>query len=71
MPKSSKRRMRRCCRDKRAFDTLEEAKRAAAGMAYRKAKKGIPIVTHLRAYGCPCGKFHYGKTKQIDWDRVR
>lgn len=43
---------------------------AAAGLAFRQAKRGSPVVSFLRAYGCPCGSFHYGKTRDINWDLV-
>lgn len=68
--KSSKARMRKCCNGKRRFDTIEQAKAAAAALAHDKSRKGDPIVTHLRAYGCACGGFHFGRTRSIDWDRV-
>lgn len=70
MSKPNKRRMRKCHDGKVPFDTLEQAKAAAAGMARRKAARGNPIVTHLRAYGCACGKFHFGRTREINWDLV-
>jgi hypothetical protein len=63
MPKS---RMRKCHDGKVAFDTLEQAKAAASGMARRKATQGNPVVTYLRAYG----KFHFGRTREINWDLV-
>lgn len=62
--------MMRCKGKKAAFDSMDAAKKAAASMANRKAKKGNPIVSFLRAYGCSCGKFHYGSSRQIDWSRV-
>jgi len=64
-------RMKRCHEGKQRFDTLKQAQAAASSMADRKAKQGNQIVTWLRAYGCPCGGFHFGKTKDIDWSRVR
>jgi hypothetical protein len=64
-------RLRRCHDGKRPYASLAEAKAAAWGMAERKLKKGEPIVTYLRAYGCPCGRFHIGKTRDINWDLVR
>lgn len=70
MTKPSKARMRRCHDGKRAFDTIEQAKAAAAALARNMERKGQPIVTHLRAYGCACGKFHFGRTRDIDWQRV-
>jgi hypothetical protein len=65
------RRMRKCHNGKRAFPTLDAARAAAADMARRKEKQGSPIVTYLRAYGCACGQFHFGKTRDIDWSRVK
>lgn len=56
---------------KRAFPTLEAAQRAAAALAANRARKGQTIVSFLRAYGCHCGQFHFGRTKAIDWSRVR
>ena len=66
----NKKRMRRCHDGKRTYPTLKDAQRAAAEMAKRKAKQGNPIVTFLRAYGCPCGKFHVGSSRDIDWALV-
>jgi hypothetical protein len=63
--------MSRCHDGKHSFPTLQAAQAAAAGMAKRKEKQGHAIVTFLRAYACHCGKFHYGKTREIDWSRVK
>lgn len=63
--------MRRCHEGKRRFSTLREAQAAAAGMAKRKDKQGNTIVTFLRAYGCACGGYHFGKTKEINWALVK
>lgn len=63
-------RMRKC-HGKRRFGSLREAQAAAATMAARKAKQGNPIVSFLRAYGCACGGFHFGKTRDIDWSKVK
>lgn len=63
--KISKRVDRKKCGNKRKYNTIEEAQKAAA--IFAKKKK---IITMMRAYGCHCGKFHFGKTKQIDWRRV-
>lgn len=71
MPKPTRRRMRRCHEGKQAFPTLQAAQVAAASMARRKDKQGNTIVTFLRAYGCPCGKYHFGKTRDIDWSLVK
>ena len=71
MPKPSARRMRKCHAGKQAFPTLEAAKAAAAEMARRKDRQGSTIVTFLRAYGCACGQFHFGKTRDIDWSKVK
>lgn len=69
--KPSLRQQRRGHDGKVGYDTLEQAQRAAWLLADRKARQGNPVVTFLRAYGCPCGKFHFGKTKQIDWSKVK
>lgn len=71
MPKPPARRMRKCHDLKNTFPTLEAAKYAAAMMAKREDKQGNTVVTFLRAYGCPCGKYHFGKTKDIDWSKVK
>lgn len=63
--------MKKCRSGKQSFGTLKEAQAAAAHLAYRRDKQGAPIVTFLRAYGCECGKFHFGKTKDIDWSKVK
>lgn len=62
---------RRACDGKRRFGTLGEAQRAAAEMVARKDRQGLTIVTWLRAYGCRCGGFHFGRTRQINWDVIR
>lgn len=71
MPEPRRQRMRKCHEGKQAYPTLQAAQAAAAGMARRKDKQGNTIVTFLRAYGCPCGKFHFGKTREIDWSQVK
>lgn len=58
------------CAGKVAYPTLQAAQIAAAKMCKDKAKKGNAVVTFMRAYGCHCGKFHYGRTRQIDWSQV-
>lgn len=71
MPKQHTRKMKNCHDGKQAFSTLQAAQAAAAAMARRKDKQGKTIVTFLRAYGCPCGKYHFGKTGDIDWSKVK
>lgn len=71
MPKPTQRRMRKCCNGKRKFPTMHDAQMAAASMARRKDKQGNTIVTFMRAYGCPCGSFHFGRTRDIDWSKVK
>jgi len=63
--------MRRCHEGKQRFATLEQAQAAAAALVRRRAEQGQPIVTWLRAYGCACGGFHFGRTHQINWDLIR
>ncbi len=70
MEKAKSRRMKKSHDGKRSFPTLEAAQAAAKALARLLDKKGIPIVTFLRAYGCQCGNFHFGKTKEIDWSKV-
>lgn len=67
----NRKRMSKCHDGKQAYPTLEAAQAAAAIMAHRKARHGNPIVTFLRAYECACGKFHFGKTKDIDWSQIK
>lgn len=69
--RSSKARMRKCHDGKQRYQTLKDAQAAAALMAARRAKQGSPIVSFLRAYGCACGGFHFGKTRDIDWSKVK
>ena len=64
-------RRQRCHDGKRAYDTLAQAQAAAAHMAHRKDRQGNTIVTFLRAYACHCGRFHFGRTRDIDWSRVK
>lgn len=71
MPRSTKRRMRKCHDGKRAYATMKEAQAAAHGMLHRLAKRGDPMVTFMRAYGCACGKWHIGKTRDINWQLVK
>lgn len=66
IPKKNKR-----CDGKVAYPTLKAAQAAAASMCARKSKQGSPVVTFLRAYGCACGRFHYGRTRDIDWSKVK
>lgn len=66
----SKRRLRKCCEGKQRFETLKDAQGAMHGMKRRKEKNGTAIVTVMRAYGCACGGFHFGRTRGIDWELV-
>lgn len=61
----------RGCAAKRRYATQQEAQRAAAALAARREKQGAPVVTHLQAYRCRCGAWHFGSTGRIDWARVR
>ena len=70
MSRSKPKQLQRRCAGKRSFDTLDQAKAAAAGLAWRLEKQGNPKVTFLRAYGCHCGRFHFGNSKVIDWAKV-
>jgi len=49
-----------------SYPTLQAAQAAAAGFARRAS-----IVTFLRAYRCSCGQHHVGRTKTIDWSKVK
>ena len=60
----------RRCGNKRGYTTLDQARAAAARLAARRASQGNPVVSFLRAYGCSCGKYHFGSSRQIDWDRL-
>lgn len=60
-----------CPTGKVGYETFDLARAAAAAMADRKAKQGNPIVSFINAYGCACGKYHIGKTNNIDWSRVK
>lgn len=66
MPKKDKK-----CGGKAGYPTLQAAQAAAAAMCRKKAKQGTPVVTFLRAYGCHCGRFHYGGTREIDWSKIK
>jgi len=68
---SKKNRKRHAHENKRAYDTIEEAKRALGSWLAKRRKEGKPIVTMMRAYGCHCGKFHIGSTREINWDLVK
>lgn len=63
--KISKRHNSKKCGSKVKYPTLEAAKVGAA--IFGKKKK---IITVLRAYGCHCGSFHFGRTKEIDWSKL-
>lgn len=60
----------RRCGTKRGYTTLDQARAAAARLAAARARQGNPVVSFLQAYGCSCGKYHFGSTRQIDWGRV-
>ncbi len=68
MAKTKKR--NKACDGKVRFNSLKEAQDSLYGMKRRKDKQGKQIVSVLRAYGCSCGGFHYGKTGKIDWSKV-
>lgn len=70
MAKSQKRSRKRCDGKKQSFDTREAASAALNGMLRNKAKRGKVVVGVLRVYGCSCGRFHYGSTKDIIWGLV-
>ena len=61
----------KCPTGKKPYPTLQAAKAAAAQLADKRANQGVPIVSFLRAYGCACGKFHFGSSRVIDWDRLK
>ena len=58
--------MKKRCARKMSYPTLQAAQAAAAGFARRAS-----IVTFLRAYRCSCGQHHVGRTKTIDWSKVK
>ena len=68
MATSSKNKKHACSTGKRPYDSLQEAQTAAIVIVKSKAKGKNPIVSHMRAYACACGKFHIGRTKGINWD---
>lgn len=70
MGRSKRRARERSCRGKRRFATMKEARAAAASLARRRAQQGNTIVAYLRAYGCACGGFHFGSTRDLDWSLV-
>lgn len=61
----------RHCAGKHGYETLEAARAAAFHLARRKQEVGEPIASYLRAYKCSCGKFHFGKTRGINWEAVK
>lgn len=67
---NKKKRMKKCHDGKQSFDTLELAQQAVHSLVRAKARKGDTVVTFLRAYCCPCGKFHFGRTHEINWGAV-
>lgn len=70
MPGPKKSRMRRCHDGKKRYESHAEATAAMLGMINRKRAKGDAVVTFLRVYGCACGGFHFGRTKEINWAAV-
>lgn len=63
--------MKKCHEGKRRFNTIEEAKSTVNSLIRHKKKQGNDIVTFMRAYGCACGGFHFGKTRGINWDAIK
>ena len=61
----TKKQKRKRCGKKIGYNSLEDARKAAA--IFTKKKK---IITFMRAYPCNCGKFHIVSTKNIDWSKV-
>ena len=68
--KTLQRKFDRRCGNKKAYETLALAKAAAWNFTKSREKAGNPIVTFLQAYGCQCGKFHIGSSRQINWEAV-
>lgn len=57
---------------KHKFQTKEKAQAALCTLVNKKRKsKRTKIVTHLKAYYCCCGLWHYGNSKDIDWDLIK
>ena len=73
MSKPNKKRMNSCCNGKKKYNSLQEANDALHGMMRKKEKQGAlkVVVSAMRAYGCPCGKFHFGRTRGINWDLIK
>lgn len=71
MSGSKKSRMRRCHDGKKRYETHAEATTARVGMINRKRTTGNAVATFLRVYGCACGGFHFGRTKEINWAAVK
>lgn len=69
--KSAANKKRPGCESKKRYETIEAAKTGIMQMVRKKAAKGDPIVTYLRAYGCACGGFHVGKSRDINWDAFK
>lgn len=59
------------CGGKRRHGTMLHAQAALASLLRTRQKQGNPIVSVMRCYGCACGGFHVGSSKQIDWRRVK
>ena len=55
------------CDGKIKYDSIDEARKAIIHMTKRKKRSGNKIVSYMNVYGCSCGKFHIGKTKEIRW----
>lgn len=62
----TKKQKRKICGKKIGYNTIKEARRAAAMFTMTKN-----IVTYMKAYQCHCGMFHIGSTKKINWDKVK
>ena len=58
--------MTACRARKVSHQTQQEAQAAAARMGEQ-----LGIVTFLRAYRCRCGAWHVGKSRNIDWSKVK
>lgn len=58
------------CEKKIKYKTLEEAKKQAWWTIERNRMKGDPQVTFVRAYGCSCGSYHVGRSKEINWEAL-
>lgn len=62
---------RRACKGKRKFAAQQDAQAAIASLARHQQRRGVPIVSFLRAYRCQfCSAWHFGSSRAIDWNRV-